>query len=167
MQEYKVLCAWKCFKRKENFWTGSVSMTHTTCSTGYSHMRLYRSAYTRCQLLSALCQIDPTWATWGKQDLFGSKVSESFQSTVLGSLHSELIGKVSWSWQREHVAEATHLVTGGKQREEIQDRAGQDIVFHKHPPLLPTSSTKSLPPVFHRVPAAPSYWKSIRGLPIA
>lgn len=123
--------------------------------------------HTRCQLLSALCQIDPTWATWGKQDLFGSKVSESFQSTVLGSLHSELIGKVLWSWQREHVAEATHLVTGGKQREEIQDRAGQDIVFHKHPPLLPTSSTKSLPPVFHRVPAAPSYWKSIRGLPIA
>lgn len=77
-------------KDKESFWTSSVSMTHTTCNTGYSHMRLYCSAHTRCQLLSALCQIDPTWATWGRQDLFGLKVSELFQSTVLGSLHSEL-----------------------------------------------------------------------------
>lgn len=65
------------------------------------------------------------------------------------------------------MAEAAHLVAGRKQREEIQDRAGQDIVFHKHPPLLPTSSTKSLPPVFHRVPTAPSYRKPIRGVPIA
>lgn len=31
--------------------------------------------HTRCQLLSALCQIDPKWATWGRQDLFGLKVS--------------------------------------------------------------------------------------------